>query len=140
MLCSEVKVNVEARKGKMRGSSIWSVWWIGKSLLQDAQKVQTSYPPNPGGYFTRPPLVCQDSLFAQGRALAQARPQREAYPIPYTFLKGSGRGWDFLTPDGARFFVRPIPNLPQEPPENELTDRWTNPSVRLAEHVRGRGL
>ena len=22
---------------------------------QDAQKVQTSHPPNPGGYFTRPP-------------------------------------------------------------------------------------
>jgi len=32
--------------------------------------------PNPGDYFTRPPGVCQDSLFAQGRAFPQARPQR----------------------------------------------------------------
>jgi hypothetical protein len=35
------------------------------TLPQDAQKDQTSHPPNPGGYFTRPPRVCQDSLFAQ---------------------------------------------------------------------------
>ncbi len=29
---------------------------------QDAQKGQISHPPTPGGYFTRPPRVCQDSL------------------------------------------------------------------------------
>jgi len=40
-----------------------------RTLLQDAQKVQTSHPPNPGCYFTHPPRVCQDSLFALGRAL-----------------------------------------------------------------------
>src|SRR4249920_1510803 len=48
---------------------------------QDAQKGQTSHPPSPGGYFTRPPRVCQDSLFAQGRALPQARPQRAIITI-----------------------------------------------------------
>ena len=80
-------------------------------------------PAQPRRLLHPPALSLPGQPFAQGRALAQARPQREAYPIPYTFLKGSGRGWDFLTPDGARFFVRPIPNLPQEPPENELTDR-----------------
>ena len=45
-------------------------------ILQDAQKGQTSYLPNPGDYFTLPPRVCQDRLFALGRALSQARPQR----------------------------------------------------------------
>ena len=44
--------------------------------MQGAQKGQTSHPPNPGGYFTRPPRGCQGSLFAQGRALSQTRPQR----------------------------------------------------------------
>jgi len=31
------------------------VWDNRRTLPQDAQKGQTSYPPNPGGYFTRPP-------------------------------------------------------------------------------------
>ena len=44
--------------------------------MQDAQKGQTSHPPNPGCYFTLPPRVCQDRLFALGRALSQARLQR----------------------------------------------------------------
>jgi hypothetical protein len=26
-----------------------------ENTMQDAQKGQTSHPPNPGGYFTRPP-------------------------------------------------------------------------------------
>ena len=47
------------------------VWHNTKTFQQDAQKDQTSYPPNPGGYFTLPPRGCQDSLFAQGRALSQ---------------------------------------------------------------------
>jgi len=50
-----------------------------ENTAQDAQKVQTSHPPNPGGYFTLPPRVCQDRLFALGRALSQATPQREAF-------------------------------------------------------------
>ena len=33
-------------------SAVGSQW---ENTLQDAQKVYTSYPPNPGGYFTRPP-------------------------------------------------------------------------------------
>jgi len=45
------------------------------TTTQDAQKGQTSYPPNPGGYFTQPPCVCRDSIFAQGRALSRAKPQ-----------------------------------------------------------------
>ena len=31
------------------------VWENEKTLLQDAQKGRPSQPPNPGGYFTRPP-------------------------------------------------------------------------------------
>ena len=31
------------------------VWNTGRTLLQDAQNDQTSHPPNPGGYVTRPP-------------------------------------------------------------------------------------
>ena len=54
-------------------------WW-GQNSQQDAQKGQTSHPPNPGGYFTRPPRVFQDSLFAQGRAFPQAKPQLLADP------------------------------------------------------------
>src|SRR5712692_915134 len=54
---------------------LWQVW-DSKVLPQDTQNGQTSHPPNPGGYFTRPPRVCQDSLFAQERAFSQARPQR----------------------------------------------------------------
>ena len=47
------------------------VWPNGKTLLQYAQKDQTSHPPNPG---------------APRRALSQARPQRA---ITYYFTKGS---------------------------------------------------
>jgi hypothetical protein len=31
------------------------VWHNRRTPPQDAQKDQTSYPPNPGSYFTRPP-------------------------------------------------------------------------------------
>ena len=48
---------------------------VRRTVPQDAQKGQASHPPNPGGYFTHPPRVCQDSLFAQRRTLSQARPQ-----------------------------------------------------------------
>jgi hypothetical protein len=37
-----------------------------------AESNRPSHPPNSGGYFTHSPRACQDSLFAQGRALAQA--------------------------------------------------------------------
>jgi len=43
---------------------------------QAVQKGQISHPPNPGSYFTRPPWVCQDSLFAQRRGVPRARPQQ----------------------------------------------------------------
>ncbi len=42
--------------------------------LQVVPKGQTSHLAHPSGYFTLPPRVCQDSLFAQGRALPQSRP------------------------------------------------------------------
>ncbi len=54
-------------------------------VSQDAQKGLCFHPPDPGGYFTRPPGVCEDSLFAQGRALSQARPQRT---IPFQGVTG----------------------------------------------------
>ena len=45
--------------------------------MQDAQKGHASHPPQPRRLLHPPSVVCQDSLFAQGRAVSQARPQRE---------------------------------------------------------------
>ena len=44
--------------------------------LAGCSKWRPSHPPNLGGYFIRPPCVCQESLFARGRALSRPRPQR----------------------------------------------------------------
>src|SRR5688500_5944419 len=63
-------LSVLIRRGKIR--------WLQNMLLrsralwdrnsqQDAQKDLSSHPPNPGGYSTRPPRVCQDSLRARRR-------------------------------------------------------------------------
>ena len=51
--------------GVQRNSEGMHFWDKGRTTTQDAQKGQTSHPPNPGGYFTRPPRVCQDSLSPQ---------------------------------------------------------------------------
>jgi hypothetical protein len=48
--CGTVKIQWPAHLGQQ------------KNRVQDAQKGQISHPPTPGGYFTRPPRVCQDSL------------------------------------------------------------------------------
>ena len=60
--------------------------------MQDAQKGQTSHLPNPGSYCTRPPRVCQDSLFTQGRACPK-QGDRPSYPISFfSSLLGIGSG------------------------------------------------
>ena len=43
-----------------------------ENVVKDAQKGQTSHPPDSGGYLTRQPGGCQDSLFTQGRAFSHA--------------------------------------------------------------------
>src|SRR6185295_13075531 len=50
-------------------------FWSEKTLAE-CSKRRPSHPPSPGGHFTRPPRGCQDNLFALGRAVPRARPQR----------------------------------------------------------------
>jgi hypothetical protein len=59
-----------------RGSRLTKERELCCGCSQDAQNGQTSHLPYHGGYFTLPPRVCQDRLFALGHALSHATPQQ----------------------------------------------------------------
>ena len=66
---------------------------LARFSLTGCRKSRSSHPPDPGGYFTRPPCGRQDSLFAQGHTCPHAAFSHRSDPQRTKEILGGRKPW-----------------------------------------------